>query len=460
MSEKSIVEHEIESVHSSYYDIFEKEVEDISTDSLQYIDYYDINLNDVNSVTDLLLEVKDNENWFIPSKAYLECRFSITHQDGTAIIHNENVSLQNNGVGLFNRWELLYDDDVVEFVDDAGIQNTVQSLVYFSKDYSDSIASNQFWYPDTANNSNFDYTIPIAAGADVPLFENSETINLGHRKRVQLSTFQAAATKQIVMHIPLRNVFGLLKSYSGVTRGMKFGIRLTRNDDSRILLCVGNNCTVVLNWVSLWMPRVKPHVTILATLIQKLSQDKIHFIPYVDTQIFRSNLINETANNKIFSIKTKRKRPIKVFIVFQNQNRVEGNQTFVKRIFDNVQLRNLRVVLNSNTQYPERPYICEFSNTRYDYARVYNALMRCGLKDHDIHEGSVVTYDNFPSLYPIFCVDLTEQYEYSVQPNSSIIDVYWSNDVVTNYYMYALVEAERELKVMGSNGYMHYIKNN
>ena len=441
--------NEIESVHSSYYDIFEKEVEDISTNSLQYIEYYDVNVNGPNAVSDFRIEVKDKENWFIPSKAYIECRVSLTRNDGTAVQGADNAGIQNNAIGLFKRWELMYDDEIIEAVDDADICNTIQSLVYFSKDYAESIASNQLWYPDTADSSLREYN--IVAGNQ--LFDRMEGVNLGHRKRRNVTD---AAFFQTTLHLPLLNVFGFLKSYSGVTRGMKLSLRLTKNDDNRMLLCAGNNCTVVFNWVSLWIPRVMPNVSILKNLLQKLNNDASHLIPYVDAQIFRSNLITATANNQAFQIKVKRRRPIKCFIAFQNQNRVTGDQTFVKRIFDHVQLKKLRLVLNSTTQYPEREYIVEFSATRYDYARVYNELMRCGLKDHDIHAGSVVTYDNFPTLFPIFCIDLTEQFEYNVQPESSLIDVYWTNDVVTNYYMYVVIESERKLEVVGSNGKMQY----
>ena len=148
-----MTEHQI---HAPYYNIFEKEVEDISTESLEYLEIYDWNLNGPAALTDFRIELNDRENWYIPQKAYLECRFSVNHTDGTNLAANENISLQNNGVGLFKTWELWMDTYIVERVDDADICNTVQHMVYFSKDYSDTIAHNQFWFPDTADNSNLE----------------------------------------------------------------------------------------------------------------------------------------------------------------------------------------------------------------------------------------------------------------------------------------------------------------
>lgn len=453
----------ITTVNAPYYNIFEKEVEDISTESLQYLEYYDWNLNGVSSLTDFRIEVNDRENWFIPQKAYLECRFSINHTDGTILAGFENVSPQNNGVGFFKTWELWMETNPIERVDDADVCNTIQSLVYFSKQYSETIAENQFWYPDTVNGSALDYLIPIQAGNDDLLLANMETINLGHRKRQQfinqVNVAGGAPPKQATIHIPLMNVFGFLKSYFAVMKGINLNLRLTKNDDFRTLLCPANNCVLNINWVSLWIPRVKPYVTVLSKLEARLASEAVHLVPFVDTQIFRSNLQQNAANNELFQIKTKRRRPIKLFIAFQNQNRVTGNQTIVKRIFDDVMLTKLRVVLNGTDQYPEREYSCNFSNDRIDLARVYNELMRVGLKDHDIHEGSVVTPSNFESLFPIFCIDMTNQSEHSVVPNSALIDVYWSTDGIANpYYMWVLVESERQLEMASSQGKMRFVK--
>jgi hypothetical protein len=124
--------------------------------------------------------------------------------------------------------------------------------------------------------------------------------------------------------------------------------------------------------------------------------------------------------------------------------------------------------LNGTDQYPEREYITQFSTNsvgaavptpnRQDYARVYNEFLRAGLHEHDLNSSSIVTYDNFQTLFPIFCIDMTHQPEHNLSPNSALIDVIWSNDNVINYYVWVLVEAERQLEVSASEGKMKYIK--
>jgi hypothetical protein len=421
---------------------------------MQYIEYYDINLNDANAVDDYRIEVKERENWFLPCKGYIECHFKLTQPDGTAWAGAQNVALQNNAVGLFSRWELKFDDEIVEFVDDADIQNTVKSLVYFSDGYSDSIEKNQFWFPDTVNNTvtpaNTIFINPVAFDSLTSL----ETVNYGQRKRQQLLN----NSSMVVVQIPLMNVFDLFKSMKHVTKGIKLSLRLSRNSNDRVIFAA-NPSIVYISKVALWIPRIKPNVSVLSTLEAKLNSTKTYYTHYVDTQIFKSNLITDVADNKLFQIKIKRKRPVKCFVVFQNSYRVTGDQTFCKRVFDNISLLKLRVVLNATTQYPEREYSTRFSANNNDYARVYNEFLRCSLKDHNIDEGSIVTFENFKSLYPIFAIDMSEQAEYNVNPESALLDVYFTTLAhPTDYYMYVLVESERKLEMVGSNGMMKYLK--
>lgn len=445
-------------VEPSFYKIFEKELEDISTDSLQYIEYMDWNLNSTKNLTDFRIDINDKDEYFIPQKAYLECRFSVTSTAANPVAINvdENIGPQNNAVGFFKTWELWMDSTVIERVDDADICNTLQSLIYFSKEYSDSIAHNQFWYPDTTNTSVNDVN-PGAAALNA-----IETVNLGHRKRRFLVKTEAGGgIKEVSVHIPLVNVFGFLKAYGGVLKGIVLSLRLSKNDDNRTLLREAGDGLVDrklnINYVSVWIPRVKPHVTTLSLLESKLAQPGPYFITYIDTQIYRSNLFTEGAKNRTFQIRVKRKRPIKVFIAFQLRDQVEGGQNFVKRTFNNVGLRDLHVELNSTTKYPEYEYSCQFTDNRRDYARVYNELLRAGLRDHDIHDGSLVTFENFFDLFPIFCVDMTNQGERIVEPVSALINIVWTNDT-GNYYMWVLVESERKIEIAASKGMMRFIK--
>ncbi|HRP36658.1 MAG TPA: hypothetical protein PLS50_02505 [Candidatus Dojkabacteria bacterium] len=455
----------MEDIQRPFYDIFPPRMVDISTDSFQYIDYKDINLNNANGVNDYRIEINDRISWFLLDKSYFEYKFSLADANGAQLTANDNVSLQNNAVGLMQRYEFLLDDKIVDYVDDAHLCNTVQNLVYFSDEHSKTVASQQLWYPDSADTTNSDYIIPIAGGINVGLYgDGIDSVNLGHRKRRQMLDRTIFSVQ-----IPLRNTFGLLKSLDYVIKGIKLGVRLVRNSNSNLILgtnAAGNpfpNGQVIMHEVKWWIPRVKPNASVLPSLESKLTGASNYIVDFIDVQSYRSNLVNEQAVNRLFQIRTKRQRPVKVFIVFQNQNRVTGNASFVKRVFDTVNLSKMYLTLNGVLKYPEREYNVNFANAGAgsinDYARVYSEFLRCGLRDHDIDQGTVVTFDMFKSLYPIFCFDLSERDEFNVVSESALIDIYWSTTAApaTPYYMYVFIESERKLEFGASEGQVKLI---
>jgi hypothetical protein len=190
----------------------------------------------------------------------------------------------------------------------------------------------------------------------------------------------------------------------------------------------------------------------------KLANTANHITDFVDVQTFRSNLISTPAVNSLFQIRTKRRNPIKVFACFQLGDRIDGNQTFVKRTFDNVDVTSMRIVLNGTQQYPEREYNTAFGAANDDYARVYGEFLRCGLKDHDIDQGSIVSFDTFKSLYPIFCFDLSEKEQVLSRPENALIDFYWSTAThAANYYVWIFVESERKVELGATQGQMKLI---
>lgn len=437
---------EITDVTRPMYDIFPTQIQDISTDHLQYIDYRDVNLNDANSVQEYRIEINDRVSYFLPNKSYLEYRFQLLKTNGTAFGNGDNVSLQNNAVGLMQRYEFLFDDKIADSVDEAQIVNTVQKCVYYSDSQSNTIASQQLWYPDTNNTTNKDYTI-VNGNSLYSL--GIDTVNLGHRKRQNLLN----ASRTFAVHIPLKDVLGFFKSYQEVTKGIKLGVRLIRNNDSNLMM--GTAGQVKMLEVKWWIPKVKPNVTVLPQLEAKLNSGGNYYTDFIDVQSYRSNRISELATNKIFQIRAKRKRPVKVFCVFQLASRHDGDHTQNKRIFDTVDVNELRLTLNGTTQYPEREYKTSFTANADNYARVYSEYLRCGLKDHDIDQGSVVTFDTFKSLYPIFCFDLSERLEHSVVQDSALIDFYWSTGShAADYYVWIFIESEVRAQFSTSGGQM------
>ena len=478
-------EDEIHKLHRPMFDIVEKEYEDISCDWNQYIPYYDTNLNNPNTVPDFRIEINDRESYFYPHKSYIEFAFNIVKTDGTAFTAGEAITLQNNAASLIKRYEFMLDDVIVDYVDNPDISLTVRNLVYMSNDHLKT-ASQFLFYPDTVDNP----IVDINQANGTSLYTGAiEAVNQGMRKR-WLTTYNSTI---VTIQLPLKNVFGLFQSYDKVTKGIKMSMRLTKNDYSNMLLAAtgvaAGQITFAKNGIKWWMPRIKPNPSIMPMLTSKLSSQANYMIPFIDLQVYRSPLYTAPQTNQIYQIRTKRKRPLKVFVCFQiddptnannfvalpgtnnnigpfeNTARISGAQTQNKRLFDHVNLQKLRVVLNGTTQYPEQEYNMAFptiptnavpapTSLVADYGRVYSEFLRCGLRDHGIDDGVTVSHDMFKSLYPIFCIDLSEKPEYFVNPESSLIEVYWTNQTVINYYMWVIIESEKQLEMSSNENQM------
>jgi hypothetical protein len=464
-----------QNVESIIYDVLSPLYEDISTDSLQYVEYYDANLNDANAVNEFRIEVKEREQWFLPAKAYMAVRYRLVAKtDGATIATTVNAAPQSNAVGLFKRWELLFDDNIAEYVDFAGIQNTIQSLIYFSHDDL-AIAAQQHFFKDTVSNaaSNSAAELEIGGAADTSTIAGIRSVNQG-----RLSLFDQSANANSVgavgtnhgymtAIIPLKNVFGVLKSMTHVTKGLKLSLRLDVESADNCVTAPGPaniQAKIQFARVSLWIPRVKPNVSVLSKLETMLAQEAIHQVPFVDTQCFRSNQLTQSTLEQIYQIKTRRRRPVKVFVAMQRADRVAptiaNTQLKSRRIFDNLGVTSMRVVLNANVQYPEREYSSAFA-TESDYGRIYAEYLRAGLKDHSVSDGPAIGYQEFKNLFTIYCIDMSEQMEYQVVPDSALVDVYWKTAVdplgAANYFAWFVVESERKLELATGDGVIKYI---
>lgn len=416
----------------------------LDTDSLEYLEFYDKNLNNADANTDYTIEIKDLKNFYLPHKSYLKVDFQLIDTNDALFANGANVALQNNAVGLFKRWIFEMNGQQIETVDDAHLCNTIQSLVYFSDEYSSTIASSQLWYPDTVSGGLIN---PVAFDSITSL----ETVNYGQRKRQQLLN----ASKVFSVFIPLKNVMGWFKSFKSVCKDITLGLRLERNLTSNLILRGNgvNDGKVVFKSIKWYCPRVKPNAIVLGSLAEQLSSGQKMYVPFVDSQLYRSNLIDVIPNNYLFQIKTKRKNPLRIFVAFQTQARATGDQQQCKRVFDNVGLTRLRANLNGTQQFPERELETTFTATQQDYARAYHMFLECGMKDHGIDKGSIVKFDTYSSLYPIFCIDMSNKFQLSEGPNSSLIDLYISA-TTQNFYCYVVVESEREWRFVGTDGGM------
>ena len=156
------------------------------------------------------------------------------------------------------------------------------------------------------------------------------------------------------------------------------------------------------------------------------------------------------------SVKTVPEKPIFIIVGFQTAK--VGDQTKNPSTFDNVNLRNAYVMLNSD-RYPAVGYNLSFANQKF--SRVYGDAALLGVKffgmDELITESKIIPSD-YKTLYPLFTFDVSKQKE---KLNSSVVDIQikanFIENVPANTRAFALVISDKMLSFQSDGNKMSVI---
>jgi hypothetical protein len=107
-----------------------------------------------------------------------------------------------------------------------------------------------------------------------------------------------------------------------------------------------------------------------------------------------------------------------------------------------------------NKKVPDKIYACDFTPTSLDYSRVCTSFHSAGYKNIDVDRGTVISYNDFSMLYPIFHFDLTSQ-ESSIFENSTTpeITVSYTLDGTGRCYVFRIVMSERKVTIQAIKKY-------
>ena len=593
-----------EMITNPVWQIFTPEQIDLSTVEKEWVEYREINVTNLESLTKLEIETRDKDSFILPHEGYLEARFKITQNDAvlTAIPATDKVALQNNALSMFKNIEYLIEDQRIEYLDEPGLSFTVKNLADFSKQYGESIASNQHFYIDTqegpttpncnvrffnntaprvgvelffvqdnanclrpnippnpdnapprttgfwdgdsvvaytnvtsvvaggvngavtgtpiifytlagatsvktahtlsidttANGSTLLVSVGAAdgtflgayngeTGAPVNFFRNDtvlltnsipinvllvtipggvqnsifsanivmqDSYNTGFTKRQAL----AAQSNLVSVWIPFKDMFLFCRAYDKISRGLRHRIVLNKQSDKQMLYRFGgtDDRKLSISYISAWIPRLKPNLETLKMVESKLiSNELMYTVNFTDLTYWRTpTALSGQSSGSAYQLTTTTKKPIRVWVAFQNTTRINDSQTINKRIFDHLNTTAIQVRLNGKI-FPLYEY--KFGDNFTNYNRAYTAFMNSGYKMADHSDGSLITYEMFKALYPIFYFDLTAQEEDLYKANKyAEIEIRFSNGAppTANYHMHVIYESERVIKFRGIGGSM------
>lgn len=442
-------------IESPYWNIFDSPIENNSTEAYEFTEYREINV-EVKGLKKYKIPAKDLNVWIHPHNSYLHLKGKVLKSNGAELAITDMTTLNNNGFNIFDTAKYRIGDKEIESIDYVGVGTTVLNLVEFSDDYAKSAASNMFWFRDTADSTDTSRFISSPTEKNQKLKESLITIeelvknikrnhdfNEGFLERWKLTK----ESKQISLFLPIKRLFGFCKDINRVFRGLPHEIELEKNlDDNIIQTTDDNSYQFQISHLSWFVPVVTPSLITLAKLETYLASGATNSLYWESYNVYRSDI--RADKNSQLRITSTQHKPSHIYVVFQKVSRI-ASQKANNLVFDHINLSKIQVKVG-NKKVPDEPYTCDFTARSLDYSRVYASFLSAGYKNIDVDTGTVISYNDFARLYPIFHFDFTSQ-ETSIFENSTTPEITVSYNlegtVNESYYVYCIVCSERKATI-------------
>ncbi|KAL6046002.1 hypothetical protein QOT17_022437 [Balamuthia mandrillaris] len=214
-----------------------------------------------------------------------------------------------------------------------------------------------------------------------------------------------------------------------------------------------NPTALVISELNLWVPQLLPDEGIRAKLEQQLIDRKKKTVVDNDLYVTQYNGAAGVARHH-FLVSSNIRKPKHIFVVMQKNARHTQNHN--KSIFDHMSMQTIRVTVNGRPV-PETAYEPNFEVANESYVQLYNSYLEASFHCNDSESGSIVTFEDFKNLYPIFVFDCSftkgDRAGFSYQTAANIFVEYMIVDTVA-HTAYVVVEAEAELDFKGDKEHL------
>ena len=333
---------------------------------------------------------------------------------------------------LFKRIRYDLSGQEIENIMNVGQATTMVGLLKYPDDFSKSKGLNQLWYKDTT--------------------ENADDDNAGYAYRRFYIIRNSNPRGSFSFRIPLKYIFGFCEDYDKVVYGLKHNLTLTRNDDNNAIFKTnavdggGNDVLVdgkvILSKISWFMPHVTPADKDKMELYKIIERKEKISVGYRMIQCDSASIPQAIAFSWRLSVKSSPEVPRFIIVGFQT-NKI-GNQKTNPSLFDNVNVSNIYVMLNS-MRYPTADYNISFLGQKY--SRVYGDAAEFRSKFFNMDElisSPNINPTEYRNLYPLFLFDVSKQSEKLKYSTTDIqIKMHFSANVPANTQAYAVIISDR-----------------
>ena len=415
-------------------------LKDDSIDKYEDIAYEPIVGTNLNAPgQDIRLTIETQDIFTYPSESYLivEGYLEKNLNPPNATVYNRDtdlITLTNNGImHLFKRIRYDLSGQEIENLVHPGQATTMLGLLKYPDDFSKSKGLNQLWYKDTNTNA----TIGDDGNAGFTVRRNY--------------IFGSDPVETFSFRIPLKHIFGFCGDYDKIVYGLKHNLTLTRNNNNDAIYRNDNDTAgvamvdgrVVLKKISWFMLHVTPADQYKMELYKIIERKEKIPVGYRMLQC-DSALITENATDFSWRLSVKSSPEVPRFIIIGFQAGKSNNQQQNPSIFDNVNVNNIYVMLNS-TRYPTADYNIDFSENKF--SRVYGDAAEFRSKFFNMDE--LISNPNFTPLeykkmYPLFLFDVSKQSEKLKYSTTDIqIKIHFKDGLETNTQVYGVIISDR-----------------
>ena len=407
---------------------------DHSIDKYEEFEYGTVAGTNLNSFgSDIRLTIETQDVFTHPRESFLIIEGQLVRNDNNnEYAVGDLITLTNNGImHLSKRIQYDLSGQVIESLQYPGQATTMLGLLKYPDDFSKSKGLNQLWYKDTtenANNNNAGFSIRsyIIVNAD------------------PIGTFS--------FKIPLKHIFGFCEDYDKVVYGLKHTLTLTRNNDNEAIFKTDNvvggvdavvDGKVVLSKVSWFMPHVTPADKDKMELYKIIERKEKIPVGYRMIQCDNA-VILPTSTSFSWRLSVKSSPEVPRFIIVGFQTNKSGNQKTNPSLFNNVNVSNMYVMLNS-MRYPAVDYNISFN--KQQFSRVYGDAADFRSKFFNMDElvsSPNINPSDYRTLYPLFLFDVSKQSEKLKYSTTDIqVNMHFSVGIPNNTQAYAVIISDR-----------------
>ena len=417
---------------SSILRITDPILSDDSIDKYEDIEYEPVAGTNLNSSgADIRLTIETQDIFTHPSESFLIIEGYLKKHTNARYGNNDLITLTNNGImHLFKRIQYELSGQEIENIMNVGQATTMLGLLKYPDDFSKSKGLNQLWYKDTTG--------------------VADDHNTGFSIRRNYIIVNANPKGSFSFKIP--HIFGFCEDYDKVVYGLKHNLTLTRNDDNDAIFksdqnnAAGNpydDGKVILSKISWFMPHVTPADNDKMELYKIIERKEKIPVGYRMIQCDSASIPqNSTSFSWRLSVKSSLEVPRFIIVGFQTDK--SNNQEENTSTFNNVNVSNIYVMLNS-MRYPTTDYNISFLGQKF--SRVYGDAAEFRAKFFNMDElvsNPNITPSDYKELYPLFLFDVSKQSEKLKYSTTDIqIKMYFSAGMPANTQAYAVIISDR-----------------